>query len=67
MKVLTSASYTVYSVPTHKEVQSLLGNYIPATTNLIDTDGDGFGDQIIDPSKNSGLPNKRRGKPSANP
>ena len=30
----------------------------PGYTNLLDTDGDGYGDQIIDPSKNNGLPNK---------
>ena len=31
----------------------------PGYNNLIDTDGDGFGDKIIDPSKFSGLPNKK--------
>lgn len=31
----------------------------PGYDNLLDTDGDGFGDEIIDPSKNSGLPNKK--------
>lgn len=31
----------------------------PGYSNLIDTDGDGFGDQIIDPSKNNGLPNAK--------
>ncbi len=31
----------------------------PGYDNLIDTNGDGFGDRIIDPSKNSGLPNKK--------
>ena len=30
----------------------------PGYTNLLDTDGDGFGDTIIDPSQNNGLPNK---------
>ena len=30
----------------------------PGYTNLLDTDGDGYGDQIIDPSMNNGLPNK---------
>ena len=29
----------------------------PGYTNLLDTDGDGVGDKIIDPSKNNGLPN----------
>ena len=29
----------------------------PGYTNLVDTDGDGVGDRIIDPSKNNGLPN----------
>ena len=28
----------------------------PGFDNLNDTDGDGFGDQVIDPSKNSGKP-----------
>ena len=31
----------------------------PGYTNMLDTNGDGFGDQIIDPSKNNGLPNKQ--------
>ena len=31
----------------------------PGYDNLLDTTGDGFGDQIIDASKNSGLPNKK--------
>ena len=31
----------------------------PGYPNLLDTTGDGSGDTIIDPSKNSGLPNKR--------
>ena len=31
----------------------------PGYNNMIDTDGDGFGDQIVDPSKNNGLPNKK--------
>ena len=31
----------------------------PGYTNLLDTTGDGFGDIVIDPSKNNGLPNKR--------
>ena len=30
----------------------------PGYNNMLDTDGDGFGDQVIDPSKNNGLPNK---------
>ena len=25
---------------------------------MLDTNGDGFGDKIVDPSKNNGLPNK---------
>ena len=29
----------------------------PGYTNLLDTDGDGVGDKIVDPSKNNGLPN----------
>jgi hypothetical protein len=28
----------------------------PGYDNLIDTDGDGFGDRVIDPSKNNGKP-----------
>ena len=28
----------------------------PGFDNLEDTDGDGFGDKVIDPSKNSGRP-----------
>ena len=31
----------------------------PGYDNLLDTNGDGFGDKIIDPSKFSGLPNKK--------
>ena len=31
----------------------------PGYTNMLDTDGDGFGDKVIDPSKNNGLPNKQ--------
>ena len=31
----------------------------PGYDNMIDTDGDGFGDQVVDPSKNNGLPNKK--------
>lgn len=31
----------------------------PGYDNMLDTDGDGFGDTIIDSSKNSGLPNKK--------
>ena len=31
----------------------------PGYPNLTDTTGDGSGDTVIDPSKNSGLPNKR--------
>ena len=31
----------------------------PGYDNMLDTDGDGFGDQVIDPSKNNGLPNAR--------
>ncbi len=31
----------------------------PGYTNLVDTDGDGFGDRVVDPSKNNGLPNKK--------
>ena len=31
----------------------------PGYDNLLDTDGDGFGNKIIDPSKFSGLPNKK--------
>ena len=31
----------------------------PGYNNLLDTDGDGVGDKIIDPSKFSGLPNKK--------
>lgn len=30
----------------------------PGYNNMIDTDGDGIGDQIIDASKNNGLPNR---------
>ena len=36
----------------------------PGYSNMIDTDGDGFGDVIVDPSKNNGLPNKQV-RPSA--
>ena len=36
----------------------------PGYSNMVDTDGDGFGDRIVDPSKNNGLPNKKV-KPSA--
>ena len=28
----------------------------PGYDNLIDTDGDGFGDRVVDPNKNSGRP-----------
>ena len=31
----------------------------PGYTNLLDTNGDGVGNKIIDPSKNNGLPNAR--------
>ncbi len=31
----------------------------PGFTNMLDTNGDGFGDEVIDTSKNNGLPNKR--------
>ena len=31
----------------------------PGFSNLVDTDGDGFGDRIVDPSKNNGTPNKK--------
>ena len=30
----------------------------PGYNNLLDTTGDGFGDTIVDPSKNNGLPNR---------
>ena len=36
----------------------------PGYTNLLDTDGDGVGDRVIDPSKNNGLPNSEV-RPSA--
>ena len=36
----------------------------PGYDNMLDTDGDGFGDQIIDPSKNNGRPNSEV-RPSA--
>ncbi len=36
----------------------------PGYSNMLDTDGDGIGDTIIDPSKNNGLPN-REVRPSA--
>ena len=31
----------------------------PGYDNMVDTDGDGVGDTIVDPSKNSGLPNQK--------
>ena len=31
----------------------------PGFTNMLDTNSDGFGDTIVDTSKNNGLPNRR--------
>ena len=36
--------------------QSLTYRAFPGFKNLVDTDGDGFGDQIIDPANNDGRP-----------
>ena len=68
LKVLTTAYrdetsdmrvlYKVYGVDSTGATEPTW-ELFPGFTNMLDTNGDGFGDVVVDTSKNNGLPNKR--------
>ena len=51
--------YKLFSNEVSEAEQSY--DLFPGFDNLLDTDGDGFGDQIINTSKNSGRPDAKTG------
>ena len=57
MLPVTSVSYIRLFGPSTKGSTDPSWELFPGYTNMLDSDGDGFGDTVIDLSKNNGLPN----------